>query len=125
MFIASGAQLLHSLRISSQTMGNTLLREKAEQVAVTVEEGMSLNQALDKADVFPPLMVQMAASGEANGTLAEQLQYTAQHQQRDLDLQLSTSMRVIEPITIVIMGGIIGFIMYAVIVPIVNMSDLV
>jgi len=125
MLISSGVPLLNSLRISSQTMGNHILREKAEQAAVTVEEGSSLHKALDKTDIFPPLMVQMASSGEANGTLAEQLDYSAKSQQRDLDLQLSTALTIIEPMTIGFMGLVIGFIMFAIIVPIANMSDLV
>lgn len=125
MLISSGVPLLNSLRISSQTMGNTILREKAEQTAVAVEEGSSLHKALDKTDIFPPLMVQMASSGEANGTLAEQLDYSAKSQQRDLDLQLSTVLTIIEPMTIAFMGIVIGFIMYAIIVPIANMSNLV
>lgn len=125
MLIGSGVPLLNSLRISSQTMGNLILREKAEQAAVTVEGGSSLHKALDKTDVFPPLMVQMASSGEANGTLAEQLDYSAKSQQRDLDLQLSTALSVIEPITIVVMGLVIGFIMIAIIIPISSMSDFV
>ncbi len=125
MLIGSGVPLLNSLRISSQTMENTILREKAEQAAIAVEGGSSLHKALDKTDVFPPLMVQMASSGEANGTLAEQLNYSAKSQQRDLDLQLSTVLSVIEPITIVFMGGVIGFIMIAIIIPISSMSDFV
>jgi general secretion pathway protein F len=124
MLISSGVPLLNSLRISSQTMGNQILREKAEQAAVTVEGGSSLHRALDKTDIFPPLMVQMASSGEANGTLAEQLDYSAKSQQRDLDLQISTALTIIEPVTIVFMGIVIGFIMFAIIIPIVNMSDL-
>jgi len=124
MLISSGVPLLNSLRISSQTMANQILREKAEQAAVTVEGGSSLHRALDKADVFPPLMVQMASSGEANGTLAEQLDYSAKSQQRDLDLQISTALTIVEPVTIVFMGIVIGFIMFAIIIPIVNMSDL-
>jgi general secretion pathway protein F len=124
MLINSGVPLLNSLRISSQTMGNEILREQAEKAAVTVEGGTSLHRALDKTDIFPPLMVQMASSGEANGTLAEQLDYSAKSQQRDLNLQLSTAMSIIEPLTIVFMGGVIGFIMVAIIIPIINMSDL-
>ncbi len=124
MLIGSGVPLLNSLRISNQTMSNMILREKAEQAAIAVEEGASLNKALDKTEVFPPLMVQMAASGEANGTLAEQLDYSANSQQRELDLQLSTILSLLEPLTIVSMGLIIGFIMVAVIVPIADMSNL-
>ncbi len=125
MLLSSGVPLLNSLHISSQTMGNLILREKAEQAAVLVEGGTSLHKALDKADIFPPLMVQMASSGEANGTLAEQLEYSANSQQRELDLQLSTTLGIIEPVTIVVMGVVIGFIMYAIIIPIMNMSDFV
>ena len=125
MLISSGVPLLNSLRISNQTMGNTILREHAELAAVAVEEGSSLHKALDKTLVFPPLMVQMAASGEANGTLSEQLDYSAKSQQRELDLQLAAALGVIEPITIVFMGLVIGFIMAAIIVPIANMSNLI
>ncbi|ODS24605.1 type II secretion system protein GspF [Candidatus Endobugula sertula] len=125
MLISSGVPLLNSLRISNQTMANSILCEQAEQVAIAVEEGSSLHKALDKTEVFPPLMVQMAASGEANGTLSEQLDYSAKSQQRELDLQLSAALGVIEPITIVLMGFVIGFIMAAIIVPIANMSNLI
>ncbi len=123
MLIGSGVPLLNSLRISNQTMNNSILREQAEQAAMDVEEGASLNRALDKAEVFPPLMVQMAASGEANGTLAEQLDYSARSQQRELDMQLSTILNMVEPLTIVVMGAVIGFIMMAIIVPIADMSN--
>ncbi|MFT7387359.1 MAG: general secretion pathway protein F [Candidatus Endobugula sp.] len=124
MLISSGVPLINSLRISAQTMGNEILREQAEKATVTVEGGTSLHRALDKTEIFPPLMVQMASSGEANGTLAEQLDYSARSQQRELDLQLSTAFNIIEPATIVFMGAVIGFIMIAIIIPIINMSDL-
>ena len=125
MLLDSGVPLLNSLRISNQTMGNIVLRESAEQAAVAVQEGSSLHKALDNTEIFPPLMVQMAASGEANGTLAEQLGYSAKSQERELGLQLSAALSVVEPLTMVFMGSIIGFIMYAIIIPIVNMSDLI
>lgn len=124
MLIDSGVPLLQGLRISSQTMNNYILREHAEQVATTVQEGTSLNRALDQTAVFPPLMVQMAASGEANGTLAEQLQYAARTQERELELQLSTALSILEPLTIVTMAVVIGVIMYAILSPIFGMSNL-
>jgi general secretion pathway protein F len=124
MLLDSGVPLLQSLRISSQTMSNLVLREESEKVASTVQEGSSLNRALDKALVFPPLLVQMAASGEMNGTLAEQLQYAARSQERELDLQLSTALSIIEPVTIVTMALVVGGIMYAILTPIFGMTDL-
>ncbi|MFT7222986.1 MAG: general secretion pathway protein F [Cellvibrionaceae bacterium] len=124
MLLDSGVPLLQALRISSQTMGNLILREQSERVAAAVQEGASLNRALDQAQVFPPLLVQMAASGEMNGTLADQLQYAARSQERELDLQLSTAMSIVEPVTIITMAVIVGFIMYAILTPIFGMSDL-
>ena len=124
MLLDSGVPLLQGLRISSQTMNNRVLREQAEQVANTVQEGSSLNRALEQAEVFPPLMVQMASSGEMNGTLAEQLHYAARSQERELDLQLSTALSIVEPVTIVAMALIVGGIMYAILTPIFGMTDL-
>lgn len=124
MLLDSGVPLLQALRISSQTMNNLVLREEAEQVANTVQEGSSLHRALDKAEIFPPLMVQMAASGEMNGTLADQLGYAARSQERELDLQLSTALNIVEPVTIVSMALIVGGIMYAILTPIFGLSDL-
>ena len=124
MLLDSGVPLLQALRISSQTMSNEILREEAEQVANTVQEGSSLHRALDQARVFPPLMVQMAASGEMNGTLADQLSYAARSQERELDLQLSTALSIVEPVTIVTMAGVVGLIMYAILTPIFGMTDL-
>ncbi|MGH1486796.1 MAG: type II secretion system inner membrane protein GspF [Cellvibrionaceae bacterium] len=124
MLLDSGVPLLQGLRISSQTMNNLILREQAEKVANTVQEGSSLHRALDQADVFPPLMVQMASSGEMNGTLAEQLSYAARSQERELDLQLSTALSIVEPVTIVTMALVVGGIMYAILTPIFGMTDL-
>ncbi|MEO0443385.1 MAG: type II secretion system inner membrane protein GspF [Pseudomonadota bacterium] len=124
MLLDSGVPLLQALRISSQTMNNLILRQESEAVANAVQEGSSLHRALDKADIFPPLLVQMAASGEMNGTLADQLQYAARSQERELDLQLSTALSIVEPVTIVSMALIVGGIMYAILTPIFGMTDL-
>jgi general secretion pathway protein F len=125
MLLDSGVPLLQGLRISSQTMGNLVLREESERVAATVQEGSSLHRALDKAEVFPPLLVQMAASGEMNGTLGDQLGYAARSQEREIDLLLSTAVSVFEPLMIVVMASLVGFIMWAMLTPIFNMSDLI
>ncbi len=124
MLLTSSVPLLQGLRISAQTMNNDILREYADQTAAAVQEGSSLHHALDQARVFPPLLVQMAASGEMNGTLAEQLQYSARTQERELDLQLTTALSILEPVTIVSMALIVGAIMFAILTPIFGMTDL-
>lgn len=123
MLIMSGVPLLHSLRISNQTMSNLFLKEKAEQAAIAVKEGASLNKALDRAEVFPPLMVQMAASGEANGTLAEQLSYSANSQQKELDAQIATALGLVQPLIVIVMALVIGFIMLSIVLAITDISN--
>jgi len=123
MLLDSGVPLLQALRISSQTMSNLVLRKNAEDASLAVQEGTSLNRALDQAEVFPPLMVQMAASGESNGTLAEQLKYAASTQERELDMQLTSAMSILEPVTILIMAAVVGVIMFAIMMPIFGMVN--
>jgi general secretion pathway protein F len=125
LLLDSGVPLLDGLRIASQVMRNRHLRECSSQVSNAVQEGSSLHKALDKARFFPPLLVQMAASGEMNGTLAEQLRYTSRNQERELGLQVSSALTILEPLTIVIMAIMVGFIMYAILMPIFNMNDLI
>ncbi len=125
LLLDSGVPLLEGLTISSQVMSNDVLKKHSQEVTTQVKEGGSLHRALDQQVVFPPLLVQMAASGERNGTLSEQLQYAAKNQERELEMQISTALSILEPVTILIMAGMVGFIMYAILTPIFSMSNLV
>jgi general secretion pathway protein F len=92
-------------------------------VAVSVQEGTSLHKALDQVGEFPPLLIQMAASGEANGQLAEQLLHGARNQEKELSFTLSTMMGLLEPAMILFMAGIVFFIVMAIMLPIFQMND--
>lgn len=125
ILIDSGVPLLEAIRIAGQVLNNYVLRKSSEQVAVAVQEGSSLARALDKAQVFPPLLVQMVASGEANGTLAKQLSYASRNQERELEMTIGTFMGLMEPLTVVFMGGLVFTIMLAIMLPIFNLNQLV
>jgi len=125
LLVSSGVPLVDALRIAGQVLNNLELREASEQVAVQVQEGSSLHRALDQAEIFPPLMVQMAASGEANGTLGEQLKFAARNQERELELMLGTAMGLMEPLTVVLLGGIVIMIVLAILLPIFDLNQLV
>jgi len=120
----SGVPLLDALKIATQVLNNLVLREASKQIAVMVQEGSSLSKALDHVDVFPPLLVQMVASGEANGKLAEQLDYAARNEQRELEHSVNAGMSLMEPMMILMMAGMIGFIVMAILLPIFEMNDL-
>lgn len=125
ILLGSGVPLLESVRIAAQVLSNEVLRASATEVANKVQEGGGFARSLRQSDAFPPLLVQMAANGEANGTLARQLSYAADHQERELSVRLGTSMALLEPLTIVIMGGLVTLIMLAVLLPIFNINTLI
>ncbi|MGQ9426928.1 type II secretion system inner membrane protein GspF [Gilvimarinus sp. F26214L] len=125
ILLSSGVPLLEALRISGQVLGNLVLRASSMEVAAAVQEGSSLNRALDRARVFPPLLVQMVASGEANGTLSEQLNHAARNQDRELEMMLGTTLGLLEPFTVVFMGVIVTMIVMAILMPIFNINQLV
>lgn len=125
ILLSSGVPLLEALRIAGQVLGNYVLRASSQDVAVAVQEGSSLNRAMDRADVFPPLLVQMVASGEANGTLSEQLNHAARNQERELEMMLGTTLGLLEPFTVVFMGVIITMIVMAILLPIFNINQMV
>lgn len=125
LLVNSGVPLLEGLKIASQVLENTMLQEAAREVAVSVQEGSSFAKALDQAQVFPPLLVQMVASGEANGKLSEQLLHAARNQERELEFSLNTMMGLLEPAMILFMGGTVTTIVMAILLPIFNMNQMV
>lgn len=121
----SGVALVDALAIAAGVMGNRVLRQRTGQTAVTVQEGGSLAQALDACGFFPPLLTQMVASGEASGTLDKLLQRAATAQERELELTLNALMKVLEPLIIIVMAVVVGAIVLAVLLPIMQMNTLV
>ncbi len=125
MLVGSGVPLLEALRIAAQVLSNLVMREACQGVVLAVKEGSSLHRALDQAEVFPPLLVQMAASGEANGELDKQLEHAARNQERELELMLGTALGLLEPLTIAFMGGMVTMIVMAILLPIFDLNKLV
>ncbi len=125
LLVESGVPLLQALRIATQVLGNTELQHACSDVSRTVQEGGSMHKALKQAGWFPPLLVQMTASGEANGTLDKQLKHCATNQERELEMKLTTTMGIFEPAIVVIMGGSIGLIMMAILLPIFELNQMV
>ena len=125
LLAASGVPLLEGLKIASQVLTNTNMRAASVEVATSVQEGMALNKALEQADVFPPLLVQMVASGEANGKLDEQLIHVARNQERELNFSVDALMGLLEPAMILFMALVVGFIVMAILSPIFQMNQMI
>jgi general secretion pathway protein F len=121
----SGVPLLQALTIAGQVMSNRLLQDACDQVANMVREGSSLYRAMENVGTFPPLLVQLVSSGEANGTLPQQLDNAAKDQERELESVIGITMGLLEPLTIVFMGVTVCLIVLAILMPILDLNKLV
>ena len=125
ILMASGVPLLDALRIAGQVLTNLALREDSTAVAELVQEGSSLNRALQQSGRFPPMMVHMVASGEASGELETMLARSADNQERELEMTLGTMMALFEPLMVVVMGGMVLMIVLAILLPIFDLNTMV
>ena len=119
----SGVALLEALQVASETVGNRRIRQAMTQVRSQVQGGTSLHRALDASQQFPPLLVNMVGSGEASGTLAAMLERVADDQERGFARQVDTAMALFEPLMILVMGGVVLFIVLAVLLPIMQLNQ--
>lgn len=123
ILVSSGVALLEALQVATATVGNRRIRLALEQVGQQVQGGISLHRALDASGQFPPLLVNMVGSGEASGTLPEMLERVAEDQERGFARQVDTAMALFEPLMILVMGGVVLFIVLAVLLPIMQLNQ--
>ena len=122
---ASGVPVLEALRISAEVVTNLPMREAVEAAARQVREGSSLHRALERSGCFPPMTVHLIASGEASGQLEVMLERAATSQERELESLMQTLLGLFGPLVILVMGGIVLLIVLAMLLPIINLNQLV
>ncbi len=121
----SGVPLVEALHIGAAVASNWHIRDAIEQAAHKVTEGGALAIQLERSGYFPPMMVQMIRSGEASGELDNMLERAATMQDREVTTLISTLLALLEPLMLIFMAGIVLTIVMAVMLPIVNMNNLV
>jgi general secretion pathway protein F len=121
----SGVPILEALKIAAAVIENLPMREAVTAASLRVREGASISQSLATSKLFPPMMIHLIASGEAGGKLEEMLTRTANYQEREVDGLIATLLGILQPLLIVIMGGIVITIVLAVLMPIFEINDLI
>ena len=121
----SGVPLVEAMRIAGEVLSNDYLREQLRDAARKVSEGGTLHRSLEQTGYFPPMMLHMIASGEASGELDAMLARTAQMQENTLQSKIATIVGLFEPLMLLVMGGVVLVIVMAIMLPILNMSNLV
>ncbi len=125
LLLGAGVSLVKSLNIVSKGLSNIIYREAMEQIIKDVERGIPMSEALNRFDVFPPLLYQMISVGEETGNLDEVLKKVSQYYERETAHAVDDLARAMEPMIIVILGVVVGGILFAIMMPIFNLANVV
>jgi type IV pilus assembly protein PilC len=121
----AGVPMLDTLAITAEISGNTLYRRMWRAVYSAVKQGKKIAHPLQRNTLLPKAVVQMIAAGEESGKLGEVLDEVSEFYARELRSVIKGVTAMIEPMMIVLMGGIVGFIAMSIILPILKLSTLV
>lgn len=121
LLVGGGLPIAESMDIASQTAVNKEIESSLDWAKRRIVEGVALNEALRETKTFPAILVEMIAVGEQSGTLAEMLEKVATHFEETLDSRIKRFLTFIEPILVVIVGGMVLFILLSLYLPIVKL----
>jgi type IV pilus assembly protein PilC len=122
--INGGVSILRSIEIASSVVGNVLIEESLQKTKDEIEKGKPIAVSLSK-EYFPPMFIAMASVGENTGRLDEMLDTIANFYEDEVDREVDALISTLEPLLMVFIGGIVGFILIALYLPIFRMGDLI
>ena len=123
--LSSGVSILEGLSIVSKTSGNVVVEDALLKTRQSISGGESIAGPLEASGLFPPMVVQMIAVGEATGALDSMLSKIADFYDDEVDAAVSAMMTLMEPLMIVFLGGIVGTMIVAMYLPIFKMAALI
>lgn len=121
--LASGVQLLRAMDIVRAVIGNAALEKVVEEAAAAIREGESIAEPLKRSKKFPPIVTHMIAVGEKSGQLEQMLTAVSDSYESAVEIRITALTSILEPLMIVIMGGAVGFIAFAILMPLIQMND--
>ena len=121
----SGVPILDGLEIVSKTAGNKVVEKALMETRKNIREGKTIAEPLQETKVFPPMVVQMIAVGEATGALDSMLSKIADFYEDEVDAAVSAMTSLLEPIMMVFLGGVVGGMIVAMYLPIFQIGALV
>lgn len=122
---ASSVPVLEAMRIAGEVVTNLPMRDAVVDAAARVREGAPIGRSLSASKLFPPMTVHLISSGESSGELDSMLEQAAVSQERELDGILAAMVGLLGPLLIVVMGLFVMGIVFAMLLPIFQMNDLI
>ncbi|HET9677385.1 MAG TPA: type II secretion system F family protein [Solirubrobacterales bacterium] len=121
--VAAGVPMLQAIKLTGETAGNIVLEEAMEDVYAAAKRGGSLAGPIEANPIFPPMVGHMVAVGEETGQLEHMLAKIADFYEAEVDAKVKALTSLIEPLMIVFVGGVVGFIVIAMYLPIFSLYD--
>jgi type IV pilus assembly protein PilC len=121
--VAAGVPMLQAIKLTGETAGNIVLEQAMADVYASAKRGGSLAAPIQANDFFPPMVGHMVAVGEETGQLEHMLAKVADFYEAEVDAKVKALTSLIEPIMIVFIGGVVGFIVIAMYLPIFTLYD--
>lgn len=117
MLIKGGVPIVAALEVVKKSTGNTVVTSAISEAQQVVQEGGVLSMPLAACNVFPPMVIKMISVGEETGNLDELLERTAAFYDQEVNLLVGRLSAMLEPVVIVLLGGIVGFVILAILLP--------
>ena len=121
--VTSGVPILQALKITRETIGNEVVQNAVDKVHDSVQDGGTIAVPLDESKVFPAMVVNMIDVGEETGALDSMLMKVADIYDAEVEAAVEAMLALMEPMIIIVLGGIIGFIVVALYLPIFTLGD--
>jgi general secretion pathway protein F len=123
--LSSGVPIIDAMKIVKTVLQNRIMEAAVDESIAEVMDGSSIAAPLKKSGVFPPILVHMITVGERSGSLEEMLMKAAEAYEGDVETTISGLTSLLEPLMIVIMGAIVGFVVLSILMPMLEMSTIV
>ncbi len=117
--LVSGVPILQAMETVAETVGNSLMADSIFEARNRIREGEQIKEPLERSGMFPPMVVHMISIGEESGSLDHMLTKVAEFYEQEVDAQLQSLAAAIEPVLIVFLGVIVGFIVISMFMPLI------
>ena len=121
--VSSGVPILEAMDIVAKSAGNKVVEKAIYKARGSIAEGKTISEPLEESKVFPPMVTQMIGVGEASGELDTMLNKIADFYDDDVDAAVNTLTSMMEPIMMVVLGGVVGGLVIAMYLPIFKMGE--
>jgi general secretion pathway protein F len=121
--LASGVALLKAMDIVKNVMENKVLEAVITEAAASIKEGESIAEPLKRSGRFPPIVTHMIAIGERSGELESMLEAVADSYDSVIDARVAILTSLLEPILIVVMGGLSGGVAFSILMPLLQLNE--